>query len=503
MRGSCALELEVLRQQILASELLPPPYEQFRPILADGLCFFLERLSPARLGHIFAEQSQLPLSASPAKRLVALLHHVPTLHKLGQVLARDRRLDPQFRCQLQRLESLEAQTPMATLVSLLDGEFPGWKRAGIKLGSQALAEGSVAVVMPFVWERAHANMPHRGVFKLLKPGIDKRLDEELSIWAALGAFLDQQCGHYHLPSLDYAETFQTVSDLLVHEVRLATEQRHLAEAAQAYGDVAAIPALLPFSTARMTAMEYLDGDLLAGRLAQDAPSVSHLGPMIAEALFARPLFSSGSSALFHADPHAGNLMAMRNGRLGILDWSLAGQLQKQDRINVLQLILGAITLDTVRMRRALDELAQNRPAKSAVQEVLDRSLHELRWGSSPGVRWLTSLLDSLVTQARTRFSADLLLFRKSVLTLQGVLADVTGSSEEAGTRLLDNAVASVMLRRFVTEWPERFRQPFDLRTFDTHLSTEDLLSLLWSPPATVARYWTATWLDWSRLLLRQ
>ncbi len=92
--------LDLIRDEIARSTLLPEPYARYRPLLADGLRFFLEHLSANRLRRVLEEQLRLPSSLSTAERIVALLHHLPALHKLGQVIARDRRLSLEFRNQL-------------------------------------------------------------------------------------------------------------------------------------------------------------------------------------------------------------------------------------------------------------------------------------------------------------------------------------------------------------------------------------------------------------------
>src|SRR5262249_54446423 len=161
---------------------------------------------------------------------------------------------------------------------------------------------------------------------MLKPGIEDRLAEDLEIWPLLGDFLDEDCERYHLPQIDYRETFKTVRALLVHEIRLDEEQQHLAAAAKEYAAISAIqiPALLPFSTPLITAMERLHGMTLMEALDQKHFSGGTLAPVVAQALIGQPLFSSRAHALFHADPHAGNLFVTSQGRLGILDWSLTG-----------------------------------------------------------------------------------------------------------------------------------------------------------------------------------
>src|SRR5512135_662615 len=84
--------------------LVPEAFDRYRPAISDGLVFFLNNLSPDRTLGILAEQAALPGDAGIDERLVAMACHSPALHKLGQVLARDRRLPPGFRRLLQRLE---------------------------------------------------------------------------------------------------------------------------------------------------------------------------------------------------------------------------------------------------------------------------------------------------------------------------------------------------------------------------------------------------------------
>jgi ubiquinone biosynthesis protein len=518
--------LSFLRERIATSDLLPGGYARYRPLLADGLVFFLERLSAARLRRIFAEQMRLGPSVSTAERIVILLHHVPALHKLGQVLARDRRLHPDFRQRLQRLESLPPRIPPAEVIALLQHEFPNWRKAGIKLAPEPLAEGSVAVILPFTCpsgclrprprrRRRNRNVrpntppffdydyeaededgkektPQSGVFKLLKPGIQTLLEQDLEVLGLVGDFLDEDRGRYHLPALDYRDTFETIRQLLLHEVRLDQEQQNLAEAAKNYSGVESvqIPALLPFCTPRLTAMTRLYGHKLTTGFGPEAPSRRALALTAAEALIARPLFSPQPAALFHADPHAGNLLMTLEGRLGILDWSLTARLHKQDRVQLLQLVLGALTLDVEQMEAAVVRLAAG--ARGGFRQVLEDSLRPIRRGLFPGILWLANLLEDLMVPARLHFNADLLLFRKSLLTLEGVLADLTGEDDTAQRQLLDQALFTTLLRQWQAEWPARVLAPWQTRSFATHLSTQDLLRCCWSAPATFWRWWGQT-----------
>ena len=66
--------------------VLPDCYAEFRPVVADGLTFFLRHLSPSRLAEIFQAQADLPADADLPRRLVLFLYACPALHKIGQVV---------------------------------------------------------------------------------------------------------------------------------------------------------------------------------------------------------------------------------------------------------------------------------------------------------------------------------------------------------------------------------------------------------------------------------
>lgn len=483
--------LSLIHASVLDSDLLTGPYIHYRPLLADGLLFFLERLSPGRLRRIIAEQARLPISAPTEERVVALLRHVPALHKLGQVVARDRRLESAFRNRLQRLESLRPSLSTAEVTRLLTVEWPDWQALGIELGAHPLAEGSVAIIMPFEWKRDES--PSKaGVFKLLKPDIQDLLEEDLNILGLLGDFLDQDCTRYHLPKVDYRGTFGTLRELLLHEVRLDEEQRHLSEAASIYASVSSvvIPRLFPFNTQRLTSMQRIYGEKI-GKTAPGGITPDQLARRIAETLVAQPIFSATPAALFHADPHAGNLMLTPEGKLAILDWSLTGHLNETDRAELVQLILGAMTLNPERLEHSINELSLQRPNRAAVDEVLVAALRKLRRGTLPGLSWLTSLLDDLVVRAGVIFNADLMLFRKSLLTLEGVLTGLTQGDSERQEALLDETIFSGFLYNWAGEWPHAL----GARALHTHMSALDALSVLWATPLTAARWWSQTTSD--------
>jgi hypothetical protein len=155
--------------------LVPDSYRKYRPAVVDGLSFFLANLSEERTSAILAEQLALPADADVEQRLVAMARHCPVLHKLGQVLARDRRLPEGFRALLQTLETMPSDLGVEEGRALVEAELGPLSARGIVIDEPPLAEASVAVVIPFVWHENAAEAPRHGVFKLLKAGIAAKL----------------------------------------------------------------------------------------------------------------------------------------------------------------------------------------------------------------------------------------------------------------------------------------------------------------------------------------
>lgn len=475
-------------------DVVPDSLAAFRPLVADGLRYFLRRLSAARQSRLATEQMALPPDTSLPQRLIRILHHCPTLHKLGQVLSRHSALDTELLAALRTLESLEPRTLLSELQPMLDVELAGAAEFEPRVADVALAEGSVAVVVPCTWRDPRTGVQRTGVLKVLKPEVEAHLSEELAIWPDLAAYLDSQCRTYGLPDISLEDTFHGVGDLLANEVHLDGEQEHLILAERIYREYnwVDIPAVLPFSTPRVTAMSQLQGCLVADIGELSALQREQLAEMIVTALLAVPMWSLDDEAVFHADPHAGNLMLTNEGRLAILDWSLVGRLARSDRVQLMQVIVAALTLDASRVARAIAVMSSATPDESALRSVVEEGLRRIRRGERPGIRWLTDLMNLAVSRTGVRFNTGMLLFRKVMLTLEGVVAHVAPDFS------IDAVLISSAMQNFVREWPERLLWGASTGPFRTNLSNSDLLELAYAGPATAARYWLDTWRDWTR-----
>ena len=265
-------------------------------------------------------------------------------------------------------------------------------------------------------------------------------------------------------------------------MHLDLEQRHLAEARQVYAGNASVlvPEVFPFSTPRLTAMERIDGGKITGVQGLEEAERRRLAAGIVGALIAGPIWADEQPSLFHADPHAGNLMLTPDGRIGLLDWSLVGRLGKRERVCMTQILIGALTIDAERIVGAMIELGEGEGDVEALRSIVDEALVPIRAGALPGLDWLTALMDA-TAMSGARYGADLIVFRKVLQTLQGVIADVC---DRAG---VDAALAVAFLGRLVAEWPARLMTPPFSRALATHMSHAELAHLFASSPLIASR----------------
>jgi ubiquinone biosynthesis protein len=188
--------------------------------------------------------------------------------------------------------------------------------------------------------------------------------------------------------------------------------------------------------------------------------------------------------MFHSDPHAGNILYTRDGRLAILDWSLIGHLNDPERIAMGQIVLGAVTLDAARIVAVLTELDVQRQVNQwALRAVVDKWLYRIRRGQLPGLTWLVGMLDEATQSSRLRVGTDMMLFRKSLHTLEGVVRDLGAEDADIETTLL-----SEFLFQFAMEWPVRWFSLPDSRAFATRLSNIDITATLLRLPLAVTRF---------------
>ncbi len=466
--GAEAFSKRVAREIVARTQpeqAVPEIHGHYRAVVRDGIEFFLSQVNRRRLMELVVGQLKLDPQTGIQERLLELAKCFPTLHKLGQVIARNPLLDPEVKKWLVHLENGSYGTPLDAVMERIDGQLEQTgNRDRVQVRWAILSEASVGAVIPFRWHPVLSEDRIEGVFKILKPGIRRHLDEELVILEKTAAFFDANRARYPFKDFKFPDVFQEVREMLAKEIDLAAEQRYLVEAARFYRDMEGIrvPQLLPFSTDTMTAMAHLNGPKITDA-ALSHEQRRHCAGVLFDALICRPLFSRSEPSLFHGDPHAGNILAVNDPasgqlKIGLLDWSLAGRLTKRDRVKTAQLLQAVFKNDLSGIRRAVKALADDASMGNAARRRKFRTL-VLGLLRSSGFAQLSlikrtfKLLEHLTFEGFV-FPADLMLFRKASFTLEGVLYDLWPSFD------MDAAVMQYLAELMTREIPTRFGNLF-------------------------------------------
>jgi predicted unusual protein kinase regulating ubiquinone biosynthesis (AarF/ABC1/UbiB family) len=135
---------------------------------------------------------------------------------------------------------------------------------------------------------------------------------------------------------------------------------HLAGIRESFG--IRVPRLIgPLCTPAITAMSEESNVKVTDAFTRSPIRRSRIPDQLIEALIAVPLFCREDEAVFHADPHAGNLMYDETNReLVVMDWALAERLSLESRRQLVLLVVMMILRNPAGVRDAIRALSTSR-----------------------------------------------------------------------------------------------------------------------------------------------
>ena len=445
----------------LPRRAVPQSLQRFEEMISDGIAFFLARAGYRSLKKAILRQYSLPLNCSPEERLLNLFLQFPSLHKLGQLVARNPGIDSWVKEFLTPLEQGRVTSKLADVQQYIAEQLATTQQIEkISFGTNILAEASVATIVPFSMNQGRQNIPFDGVFKLLKPGVAAQLHDELQIMEDVLQFLETNRARYPLEQIELAGLFHEVREDLRREIDLTAEQHNLRAAAKLYEHVPGVqvPRLLPFSTETISAMERIRG-VKVTELNLPEKGKQDLARLTFEAIICVPLFTLDETAPFHGDPHAGNILAWQeqNGekaQIALIDWTLAANLSRPLRQDIMNFMLGVISDDIDAIADAVARMQKGnyKNLNKRVSAIYSELRPETMEASDP-LETCFALLERL-TMAGLIFSPELILFRKSFFTLVGVLHDLSADFSPA------KAMEDYLYRLLLDELPMRMGNSF-------------------------------------------
>lgn len=474
--------------------LVPQAYVQWRPPVRDAMMYVVAHLSPARLAPKLLEQIELPVETPAEVRLLRLIAKVPGLQKLGQVIARNRHLRPALRKALGKLENGIRDVKPEDMRAIIQRSLgPRLKTFAVEIAPRILSEASVSAVMRFTWRNPETRRRERGVFKVLKPHIPEYFAEDMDYLQGLAQYFGDRHHTYGFPADLIPDTFRKVRRLLRHEVNFTREQKTLVEAWTLYRSIPGVrvPRVIrPLCTPTITALTEERGIKVTSAATRLPVSGRRkLAEQLVEALVAVPLFAPVQDAVFHGDPHPGNLLYdNRSGELAIIDWALRERLGREQRRHLALLFLMVSLRDPVGICNEVVALSQNRirltsPRGQMVRACVAEFLDSLPTSRLPSGADAMRLLERVALKG-LKFPGSLIMLSKVMLTLDGILGDIVGS---------DTGMGFTLARHVAQHWLSNrsaFRSP---------LITRDWITL----QCSAFLYASRLWVQWERALLNR
>jgi ubiquinone biosynthesis protein len=322
----------------------------------------------------------------PRQFRLALEELGPTFVKLGQLLsARSDITPPQVQQELSKLRDHAPSIPQAKLLAELDRS----------LGSPSTSLFATFEMAPVACAsigQVHRATLHNGLrvaVKVRRPGV--RADIDADFWllhklARLVARLSSRIRAYDPAAIlgEFATMLRAETDFTAEAGNLEAIRRTFA-----VSDAVTVPRVIAdMSGDSLLVMDWIEGIPLSDRERLEAAGADRAG--LARAIlraYASMIFQSDR---FQADPHPGNLIALKGGGLGLIDFGEVGSIDPAERSALLQMMAAVLgrdgsaladaVLSVSRSSRSVDRADLGAQLTTVLDPVVDASVHDVKLG---------------------------------------------------------------------------------------------------------------------------
>ncbi|NMP22688.1 ABC1 kinase family protein [Sulfobacillus harzensis] len=278
------------------------------------------------------------------------------LIKVGQFLSSRVDLLPKpYLDELAKLQDSVQAAPWAAVRPILEKELGSLSDHFVWFGETPVAAASLGQV----YEAVLKDGPRVAV-KVQRPGIHRIVEADLK---ALGWVVSLATRFSH-----FGRTFD-LRTVLREFRRLVFEEldyhRELTNTEAIREDLAADPTVVvpetfpALSTGRVLVMEFCEG-IKIDRVAElEAHNISRA--QVAERVIRLYLHMVLESGLYHADPHAGNLLVDDDGRIVLLDYGMVGSLDLATKRHIRHIFVAVSTRDPGALIEAMSAIGMIRP----------------------------------------------------------------------------------------------------------------------------------------------
>ncbi|HEX5582891.1 ABC1 kinase family protein [Gaiella sp.] len=359
------------------------------------------------------------------RRLREMLDELgPTFVKFGQLLStRPDVVPPDMIAELRKLQDDVTPFPIEEVERVVREELGiGIEQAFLSFDERPIAAASIGQV-----HRATLPNDEDVVVKVQRPTAPRQIESDLRLMASVARVVRER-----VHQLDFLDTGELV-DEFARSIRQELDYKQEARNAEAFrrnfaGDErVAVPRVWwRYTTSRLLTLERLDGTHIRDLEldAWDDAERRDLAYRLTDAWMTM-IFRH---AFFHGDPHPSNILHLDDGRLGLVDFGLAGRLTDADMSRLTRLFIDAATENVAVLPRRLAELGVRYPRER--EDELRARLEELYYryygtrlsdiDPIEAIREGLALIYGMNLRLPTRF----VILDKTIATLGSVAAEV-------------------------------------------------------------------------------
>ncbi len=343
----------------------------------------------------------------------------PTYIKIGQALStRPDLVPPLYLDELTQLQDQIPSFPNEVAYRFIEEEL-GAPPAEIysELSPQPLAAASLGQVY-----KGRLKTGEEVAVKVQRPDLVKRITLDVYIMRSIATWAQKNITRIRSDLIGITDEF---AGRIFEEMNYAQEGENAEKFAQLYGYMKEIyvPSIYwQYTGRRVLTMEWINGIKLTNIEAVEAQGIkaTHLVEVGVECSL-RQLLEHG---FFHADPHPGNLLAMKDGRLAYLDFGMMSNIKPYQRYGLIEAVVHLVNRDFEALAHDyvklefLNEDTDLRPIIPALNNVfgnaLGASVAELNFKS------ITDQMSAMMYEFPFRVPAYYALIIRSMVTLEGI-----------------------------------------------------------------------------------
>lgn len=369
-----------------------------------------------------SDQTQL---ADRGRRLREMLDDLgPTFVKFGQLLSTRPDLVPaDVVAELRKLQDDVTPIPFADIARVVEEEL------GLTIERAFLDFDPVPIAAASIGQVHRATLPNGEdvVVKVQRPDAPRQIESDLKLMRSAARVVRER-----VRQLDFVDA-EAIVDEFGRSIRAELDYQQEARNAETFrrnfadDDQVVVPSVWwRYTTSRVLTLERVPGvqvrDLeLDGWSDEERRELAYRMTDIWMTMIFRHAF-------FHGDPHPANVLVLEDGRIGLVDFGLAGRLTEEDMARLTRLFVDAATENVAALPRRLSELGVRYPReredelRARLEEIYYR-YYGTRLADIDPVEVIREAID-LIYSMSLRLPTRFVILDKAIATLGSVATEI-------------------------------------------------------------------------------